>query len=163
MTIESTVIADLAAPVAEAARQEFLTCRLGDETYGIDILKVQEIRQIDRVTRVPKVARHVRGVLNLRGEIVPIVDLALLFGFPQPLSLMDASVIVLKVDGRLVGLAVSSVSDVIGLADEEILPAPELGDRAIANAISGIGSRDGSSLLLLDVDQLMKRVREERE
>jgi purine-binding chemotaxis protein CheW len=62
-----------------------------------------------------------------------------------------------------VGLAVSSVSDVIGLADEEILPAPELGDRAIATVISGIGSRDGSSLLLLDVDQLMKRVREERE
>jgi purine-binding chemotaxis protein CheW len=124
---------------------------------------VQEIRQIYHVTRVPKVARNVRGVVNLRGEIVPIVDLALLFGFPQALSLEEASVIVLKVDGRLVGLAVSSVSDVIGLADEEILPAPELGDRAIANAISGIGSRDGSSLLLLDVDQLMKRVREERE
>ena len=163
MSIESTVIADIAAPAAEAARREFLTCRLGDETYGIDILKVQEIREIDGVTRVPKVARHVRGVINLRGEIVPIVDLALMFGFPQPLSLADASAIVLNVDGRLVGLAVSSVSDVIGLADEEILPAPELGDRAIANVISGIGSRDGSSLLLLDVDQLMKRVREERE
>ena len=163
MSIESTVIADLAAPVAEAARREFLTCRLGEETYGIDILKVQEIREIDGVTRVPKVARHVRGVINLRGEIVPIVDLGLMFGFPQPLSLADASAIVLNVDGRLVGLAVSSVSDVIGLADEEILAAPELGDRAIATVISGIGSRDGSSLLLLDVEQLMKRVREERE
>ena len=163
MSIESTVIADLAAPAAEAARREFLTCKLGEETYGIDILKVQEIREIDIVTRVPKSARHVRGVINLRGEIVPIVDLALMFGFPQPLSLKDASAIVLNVDGRLVGLAVSSVSDVIGLADEEILPAPELGDRAIASAISGIGSRDGASLLLLDVDQLMRRVREERE
>jgi len=163
MTYESTVIAELAAPAAEAARREFLTCKLGEEIYGIDILKVQEIREIDRVTRVPKVARHVRGVINLRGEIVPIVDLALMFGFPQPLALEEASAIVLKVHGRLVGLAVSSVSDVIGLADEEILPPPELGDRAIAHAISGIGSRDGSSLLLLDVDQLMKRVREERE
>lgn len=163
MSIESTVIADLAAPAAEAARREFLTCRLGDETYGIDILKVQEIREFERVTRVPKVARHVRGVINLRGEIVPIVDLALMFGFPQPLNLEEASAIVLKVDGRLVGLAVSGVSDVIGLADEEILPPPELGDRVIASAIAGIGSRDGTSLLLLDVDQLLKRVREERE
>jgi len=163
MTYESTVIKDLAAPAAEAARREFLTCKLGEETYGIDILKVQEIREIDRVTRVPKVMRHVRGVINLRGEIVPIVDLALMFGFPQPLLLEDASAIVLNVEGRLVGLAVSSVSDVIGLADEEILPPPELGDRVIANAISGIGTRDGTSLLLLDVDQLMKRVREERE
>ena len=163
MSIESTVIADLAAPAAEAARREFLTCRLGDETYGIDILKVQEIREIDRVTRVPKVARHVRGVINLRGEIVPIVDLALMFGFADPLKLEDASAVVLNVHGRLVGLAVSSVSDVIGLADDEILPPPELGDRAIASAICGIGSRDGASLLLLEVDQLMKRVREERE
>lgn len=163
MSIESTVISDLAAPAMEAARREFLTCRLGDETYGIDILKVQEIREFDLVTRVPRVARHVRGVINLRGEIVPIVDLAVMFGFPEPLDLAQASAIVLKVDWRLVGLAVSSVSDVIGLADEEILPPPELGDRAIASSISGIGSRDGSSLLLLDVDQLMKRVREERE
>jgi purine-binding chemotaxis protein CheW len=163
MSIESTVISDLPAPAREAARREFLTCKLGEETYGIDILKVQEIREIDSVTRVPRVASHTRGVINLRGEIVPIVDLGLMFGFPHPLPLQDASAIVLKVDGRLVGLAVSSVSDVIGLADEEILPPPELGDRAIASAIMGIGSRDGSSLLLLDVDQLMKRVREERE
>jgi len=163
MSIESTIIAELAAPAAEAARREFLTCRLGEETYGIDILKVQEIREIDGVTRVPRVARHVRGVINLRGEIVPIVDLALMFGFSEPLALAEASAIVLNVDGRLVGLVVSSVSDVIGLADEEIRPPPELGDRVIASAISGIGTRDGETLLLLDVDQLMKRVREERE
>jgi purine-binding chemotaxis protein CheW len=163
MSLETTFIADLTAPAAEASRREFLTCRLGEETYGIDILKVQEIREIDRVTRVPRVARHVRGVLNLRGEIVPIVDLGLMFGFPHPLPLQDASAIVLNVDGRLVGLAVSSVSDVIGLADDEILPPPELGERAIASAISGIGTRDGMTLLLLDVGQLLKRVRDERE
>ncbi len=166
MSTETTVIADFgnfAAPAPEAARREFLSCRLGDETYGIDILKVQEIREIDRVTRVPHVARHVRGVINLRGEIVPIVDLGLMFGFPQPIVLAEASAIVLNVDRRLVGLAVSSVSDVIALADEEILPPPELGDRAIAGAIAGIGTHDGTSLLLLDVDQLLKRIREGRE
>ena len=148
---------------AEQARREFLTCRLGDESYGIDILQVQEIREIDRVTRIPHVARFVRGVINLRGAIVPVVDLGLMFGFAEPIGLKEASAIVLNVDRRLVGLVVSSVSDVIGYTDDEILPAPELGDRAIGAALSGIGTRDGSSVLLLDVEHLMRRVREERE
>lgn len=148
---------------AERARREFLTCKLGEESYGIDILQVQEIREIDRVTRIPHVARFVRGVINLRGAIVPVVDLGLMFGFAEPIGLQEASAIVLNVDRRLVGLVVSSVSDVIGLADDEILPAPELGDRAIGAALSGIGTRDGTSVLLLDVEHLMRRVREERE
>jgi purine-binding chemotaxis protein CheW len=148
---------------AEQARREFLTCKLGEETYGIDILQVQEIREIDRVTRIPHVARFVRGVVNLRGAIVPVVDLGLMFGFPSPIDLKTASAIVLNVDRRLVGLAVSSVSDVIGLAEEEILPAPELGERTIGAAIAGIGTHEGNTVMLLDVDHLMRRVREERE
>jgi purine-binding chemotaxis protein CheW len=148
---------------AERARREFLTCKLGEEVYGIDILKVQEIREIDRVTRIPHVARFVRGVINLRGAIVPVVDLGLMFGFADPLPTEKASAIVLNVDRRLVGLVVSSVSDVIALAEEEILPAPELGGRAIGAAIAGIGTRDSESVMLLDVDHLMRRVREERE
>ena len=164
----------LAAPApersgeAEAARREFLTCRLGDETYGIDILQVQEIREVSEVTRVPHVAPFVRGVINLRGAIVPIVDLGLMFGFPEPLPLAGASAVVLDVERRLVGLVVSSVSDVVGLTDEEISPTPELGTRAIAAAIAGIGVRKDaqgegpSSVLLLDVDYVMRRVREER-
>ena len=148
---------------AERARREFLTCTLGLESYGIDILQVQEIRKIDHVTRIPHVARFVRGVINLRGAIVPVVDLGIMFGFPEPLALQDASAIVLNVDGRLVGLAVSSVSDVLALAEDEILPAPDLGVRAVGAAISGIGVQEGISVLLLDVGHLMRRVREERE
>ena len=148
---------------AEQARREFLTCKLGDESYGIDILQVQEIREIDRVTRIPHVAHFVRGVINLRGAIVPVVDLGLMFGFAEPIPTKEASAIVLNVEGRLVGLLVSSVSDVLALADEEILPAPELGDRAIGAAIAGIGTRGDESVMLLDVDHLMRRVREERE
>ncbi|HEX7466615.1 MAG TPA: chemotaxis protein CheW, partial [Usitatibacter sp.] len=93
----------------------------------------------------------------------------LMFGLPEPLDLKTASAIVLNVDQRMVGLIVSSVSDVVALAPDEILPAPELADRAIGAAISGIGSRRGalaaeaeSSILLLDVDHIMRRVREER-
>lgn len=158
------------SPGTERARREFLTCRLGEETYGIDILKVQEIRRIDGVTRVPNVAAFVRGVINLRGAIVPIVDLGLMFGFPEPITLKDASAIVLNVDRRLVGLVVGSVADVIALAEDEIVPAPELGGRAIGAAIEGIGTRREAnpeeravSVLLLDVDHVIRRIREERE
>src|SRR5258706_4402051 len=152
----------------EAPKREFLTCRLGDETYAVDILQVQEIREVNEVTRVPHVAPFVRGVINLRGAIVPIVDLGLMFGFPEPAKLAGASAIVLDVDHRLVGLVVSSVSDVLQLADDEIAPTPELGSRAIAAAIAGIGTRReangvrSSSVLLLDVDYVMRRVREDR-
>jgi purine-binding chemotaxis protein CheW len=153
----------------EAARREFLTCRLGDESYGIDILQVQEIREVKHVTRVPHVAHYVRGVINLRGAIVPVVDLGLMFGFAEPIAIEDASAIVLNVDHRLVGLVVSSVSDVLALAEDEILPAPEIGAKRIAGAISGIGARKAGegagadTVLLLDVAHIMKRIREERE
>ena len=152
----------------EAAKREFLTCTLGDETYAVDILQVQEIREVNEVTRVPHVAPFVRGVINLRGAIVPIVDLGLMFGFPEPARLAGASAIVLSVDNRLVGLVVKSVSDVLALADDEIAPTPELGTRAIAAAIAGIGTRrdaqgaGAASVLILDVDYVMRRVREER-
>jgi purine-binding chemotaxis protein CheW len=155
---------------AERPRREFLTCRLGDESYGIDILQVQEIREIEGVTRVPHVAPFVRGVINLRGAIVPVVDLGLMFGFPDPIALQGASVIVLNAERRLIGLVVGGVSDVIALAEDEILPAPELGDRAVGAAIAGIAARrdapgegGASSILLLYVDHLLKRIREGRE
>ncbi|HUJ00231.1 MAG TPA: chemotaxis protein CheW [Usitatibacter sp.] len=174
MSADSAIVEAVAVEergrAAEAARREFLTCRLGDEHYGIDILQVQEIREIDRVTRVPHVAPYVRGVINLRGAIVPIVDLGLIFGFPEPLPIEKASAIVLNVDRRMVGLVVAGVSDVVALAEHEILPPPELGDRAIGRAIMGIGTRGAAadeegaaSLLLLDVQHLLRRVREERE
>jgi purine-binding chemotaxis protein CheW len=161
---------DVLSPSEERPRREFLTCRLGGETYGIDILKVQEIRELERVTRVPQVASFVRGVINLRGAIVPVVDLGLMFGLPQPLPLEGASAIVLNVQRRLVGLVVESVSDVVALTDDEIRDPPDLGDRPVARALQGIGMRaDGSagqdglegSILLLDVDHLLGRVRED--
>ena len=155
---------------AERPRREFLTCLLGGETYGVDILQVQEIREIDHVTRVPHVVSYVRGVINLRGAIVPVVDLGLMFGFDEPQPLRGSSAIVLDVDRRLVGLVVQAVSDVVGLADDEVKPAPDLGDRAIAQALAGIGTRrdaegrqEGQSILLLDVEHVMRRIREDRE
>jgi purine-binding chemotaxis protein CheW len=148
------------AQAAERERREFLTFRLGEETYGIDILQVQEIREIEHVTRVPHVASFVRGVINLRGSIVPIADLGLLCGFPDALALKGASAIILNSGRRQVGLVVSSVSDVIALAEDEIGAAPDLGERSIGAAIEGIGKRDGTSVMLLDVEYVLKRIRE---
>ena len=151
--------------VVEKARREFLTFRLGEETYGIDILQVQEIREIEAVTRVPHVSAYTRGVINLRGAIVPVVDLGMMLGFGEPLPLAQASAIVLHAEGRLVGLVVASVSDVIALADDEIRPPPTLDNHAVARAISGIGTRDGdegASVLLLDSEHVLRRIREER-
>ena len=151
--------------LVEKARREFLTFRLGAESYGIDILQVQEIREIDAVTRVPHVAPYVRGVVNLRGAIVPVVDLGLMLGFGEALPLAKASAIVLQAEGRLVGLLVGSVSDVMALADDEIHPPPTLENHAVGRAISGIGMRaedQGASVLLLDADHVLRRIREER-
>lgn len=156
---------DLAMTPAAAAteqKREFLTFRLGAETYAVDILNVQEIRDVDRVTRVPHVPRYLRGVINLRGAIVPVVDLGLMLGFPEALPLAGASAIVLNAGGRLTGLAVTSVSDVMAFADEEIRPAPDLGERHGTAAISAIAVRDAITLLILDVDRLLTRIREER-
>ncbi len=149
----------------EKARREFLTFRLGEESYGIDILQVQEIREIEAVTRVPHVAAYTRGVINLRGAIVPVVDLGLMLGFGEPLALDNASAIVLHSEGRLVGLVVASVSDVIALAEDEIRPPPTLENQAIGRALSGIGMRaedEGASVLLLDAEHVLRRIREER-
>lgn len=169
MSALAPVMAPAGDGVAERARREFLTFTLGDEVYGIDILQVQEIREIERVTRVPRVAPFVRGVINLRGAIVPIVDLGLMFGFPEAHAVAGASAIVLNAERRLVGLVVSSVSDVVALADDEIVPAPELGGRAIGAALAGIGTPRAlagegapASILLLDVEHLMRRIREDR-
>ena len=156
-----TLVPPGATDAAERPRREFLTFRLGPETYGVDILKVQEIREVDRVTRVPHVPPYLRGVINLRGAIVPIVDLGLMLGFREALPVEHASAIVLNAEGRLTGLVVNGVSDVVALSEEEIRPAPDLGGRG-AGSISGIGVRDEGSILLLDVVHLLGRIREER-
>jgi purine-binding chemotaxis protein CheW len=145
---------------ADLERRKFLTFRLGEETYGIDILQVQEIREIEQVTRVPHVAGFVRGVINLRGSIVPVADLGLLCGFPDALALKGASTIILNSGRRQVGLVVSSVSDVVALSDDEIGPAPDLGERAVGSAIAGIGKCDGGSVMLLDAEHVLERIRE---
>ena len=134
---------------------EYLTFRLGAEEYGIDILKVQEIRSYEPPTRIANAPPFVKGVVNLRGVIVPIVDLRLKLGCASADYNSFTVVIVLNVKGRVVGAVVDSVSDVLELANDAIRSAPEMASVADTTCITGIGSVAERMLILMDIEGLM--------
>ena len=148
-----------AARASAAAGGEFLTFRLGAEEYGIDILKVQEIRSYEQPTRIANAPAFVKGVVNLRGVIVPIVDLRVKFELGEARYDAFTVVIILNVAGRVVGAVVDSVSDVLELDNKQIKAAPEFNSLLDAGYITGLGtveSGEGERLLILvDIERLM--------
>ena len=144
------------APVAaEAEGREFLTFRLGAEEYAIDILKVQEIRTYEAPTRIANTPAFIKGVMNLRGNIVPIIDLRVKFGLPEQKIDTQTVVIVLNVAKRTVGVVVDGVSDVIAVGADEIKPAPELGGALDMRYIQGLATVGGQMMILIDIERLM--------
>jgi purine-binding chemotaxis protein CheW len=137
-----------------AVRDEFLSFRLGTEEYAIDILQVREIRAHERATRMPNAPGFVKGVINLRGAIVPIVDLRSKFGFPEENGASTVTII-LSIAERAVGVVVDAVSDVVALAREQVKPAPELKSVIEDGFIRGIAPVDGRMLIVLDIQRLM--------
>lgn len=135
--------------------QEFLTFTLGDEEYGVDILKVQEIRGYDTVTALPDAPEFIKGVINLRGTIVPILDLRLKFNLSKAEYNEFTVMIILNVADRVVGIVVDGVSDVIDLPESAIRPAPEIGGSIEDQYITGIGTVDERMLILLDIERLI--------
>lgn len=142
-----------AAALQEA--DEFLTFALGKEEYGVDILKVQEIRSYEGVTRLPDAPDYIKGVINLRGTIVPVIDMRLKFRLENADYSALTVMIVLSVAGRVVGIVVDSVSDVVRLGGEQIRPVPELGATIDSQFLTGIGTLDERMLILLDIERLM--------
>jgi purine-binding chemotaxis protein CheW len=140
---------------ADIAGQEFLAFTLGKEEYGIDILKVQEIRGYETVTRIANAPEFIKGVVNLRGIIVPIVDMRIKFRLGEPTYDQFTVVIILNVAGRVVGMVVDSVSDVTTLVPEQIKPAPEMGTALNTDYLIGLGTIDERMLILVDIDRLM--------
>ncbi|MES2830686.1 MAG: chemotaxis protein CheW [Pseudomonadota bacterium] len=134
---------------------EFLAFTLGQEEYGIDILKVQEIRGYEQVTRIANAPEFVKGVVNLRGIIVPIVDMRIKFKLGEPTYDQFTVVIILNIGGRIMGMVVDSVSDVITLGAEQIKPAPEMGTTFNTDYLTGLGTLDERMLILIDIDKLM--------
>lgn len=139
----------------EIAGNEFLAFTLGREEYGIDILKVQEIRGYEQVTRIANAPDFVKGVVNLRGIIVPIVDMRIKFNLGEPTYDQFTVVIILNIGGRIMGMVVDSVSDVITLKEEQVKPAPEMGTAFNTDYLIGLGTLDERMLILIDIDKLM--------
>ncbi|RZT29318.1 chemotaxis protein CheW [Cupriavidus agavae] len=140
---------------SEASGQEYLVFTLGTEEYGIDILKVQEIRSYETVTRIANAPDFIKGVTNLRGVIVPIVDLRLKFDLGNVRYDHQTVVIILNVAGRVVGIVVDGVSDVLTLTGDDIKPAPEFGVSVSNEHLTGLGSVEGRMLILIDIERMM--------
>jgi purine-binding chemotaxis protein CheW len=144
--------------VADAGRvsaHEFLAFTLGQEEYGIDILKVQELRGYESVTHIANAPEFIKGVVNLRGIIVPIIDMRIKFHLSDPTYDQFTVVIILNVVGRVMGMVVDSVSDVMALTQEQIKPPPEMGTTFDSAYLIGIGTVDERMLILVDIDKLM--------
>ena len=151
-TLTSLPAADQSAkPVAK----EFLSFRLGAEEYGIDILAVREIRAYERPTRIANTPDYIRGVINLRGAIVPIVDLRIKLGQANPAYDSVTVVIILNIGGRMTGVVVDSVSDVIALTPDQIRPAPDFHASVGTSAITGLASLGENLLILVDIAAFM--------
>ena len=134
---------------------EYLVFTLGDEEYGIEILKVQEIRGCERVTRIANSPDFITGVTNLRGVIVPIVDLRIKFNLAGAEINEKTVVIVLSLAQRVVGIVVDGVSDVLSLNAEEIKPAPDFSVTLSTDYLLGLGSVDERMIILVDIEKLL--------
>ena len=148
--------AGYAVPVATLpATLEFLAFTLGAEEYGIDIQRVQELRGYDAVTHIANAPAFLKGVVNLRGTIVPIVDMRIKFNLGTPTYDQFTVVIILNVAERVVGMVVDSVSDVITLTPEQIRPAPEMDAAVNLDYLIGLGTLEQRMLILVDIERLM--------
>ena len=140
---------------ADSGGRELLTFTLGSEEYGIDILKVQEIRGYDAVTTIANSPEFIKGVINLRGIIVPIIDMRIKFRLGNVTYNQLTVVIILNVANRVVGIVVDGVSDVITLSAEQLKPAPEFSSSLDTQYITGLGTVDDRMIIVIDIERLM--------
>jgi len=134
---------------------QFLTFSLGEELYGVDILRVQEIKGYTAVTKIPNTPSHIKGVLNLRGTIVPIVELRIKFGMPTIDYTTFTVIIVVVVQDKVMGLVVDAVSDVLDIEKKDIQSAPDFGNMIDVAFLNGIGKSGDKLVSLLDIDRLL--------
>jgi purine-binding chemotaxis protein CheW len=153
----ATLDAPVTSATARATPGKYLTFSLASEEYGASVLKVREIMKMMDITVVPQVPPHVRGVINLRGKVITVVDLRLKFGFEAKEQTDQTAIIVVEiaVDGGkiLTGLVVDSVSDVLNIVADEIEATPAFGDRVKTDYISGLAKVKGRVKILLDLDR----------
>jgi len=145
--------------VAEIAQTtQYLTFKLGDEVFALDISKVREVLDFTSVTKVPRTPEFMRGVINLRGSVVPVVDLRLKFGMSRTENGVNTCVIITEVtvdgDTTVLGALADSVQEVLDLDSEHIAPAPKIGTKLRTEFIHGMGKRDDWLIIILDIDKV---------
>ena len=143
------------ATATRESTREVLVFVLGAEEYGVDILKVQEIRGYEKVTPIPSAPEYLKGVVNLRGTIVPVIDMRVKFGMSEPRYDAFTVVIILRLAHRVIGIVVDAVSDVVALAHDEVKSAPQLGTVVDASFIAGLATQNDRMVLLLDIEKLL--------
>ncbi|MFP4152473.1 MAG: chemotaxis protein CheW [Alkalispirochaeta sp.] len=141
-----------------ATTSQYLTFMLAEEQYAVQVYDVKEVLEYTTVTRVPRTQDFMRGVINLRGSVVPVIDLRLKFGMGETEKTIDTSIIVMEVeinnDKVTVGTLADSVQEVINLDEEQIEPAPQIGTRIKTEFIRGIGKQDEQFIIILDIDRI---------
>ncbi len=135
--------------------RQFLTFQLGEELYGVDILRVQEIKGYTAVTRIPNTPDYIKGVLNLRGTIVPIIELRTKFSMPHVDYTAFTVIVVVVVRDKVMGLVVDAVSDVLDIDKKDIQPPPTFGAKVDVSFLSGIGKTGEKLVAILDIDRLL--------
>ena len=137
------------------AQREVLVFVLGGEEYAVDILKVQEIRGYDKVTPIPKAPPFLKGIVNLRGTIVPVIDLRVKFGLDDPKYDATTVMIVLRIGARVIAIVVDGVSDTLGIASTDVKPAPSMGGLVDTSYLGGLVAKEGRMILLLDIERFL--------
>ena len=151
----ASLVTESLGPINSHMANEFLTFRLGGEEYGIEILKVQEIRGYDSITQIANTPEFIKGVVNLRGIIVPIIDMRIKFRLGNADYDQFTVVIILNVAGRIMGIVVDGVSDVLTLEAEQMRPTPGFGSIIDTEYIMGLGTVEKRMLILIDIEKLM--------
>lgn len=138
---------------------KYLTFILGDEGYGLEILKVQEIIGMQEITKIPRTPHYVKGVINLRGKVIPIIDLRIKFGMPEQELTRKTCIIVVQVrradSSLIIGIIVDEVSEVLNISGDQIEAAPSLGNRMDTHFILGMAKTESAVKILLDIDKVL--------
>jgi purine-binding chemotaxis protein CheW len=141
----------------EAELLQLVTFSIGDEEFGVEILKVQEINRMMEITRVPKAPDFVEGVINLRGRVIPVIDLRKRFGLESKVHDKDTRIIVIEINKMIVGFVVDAVSEVLRIPADTVEPPPPVVAGLDSEYISGVGKLEDRLLILLDLDRLLTR------
>ena len=156
---ESTATLDQAVKVMVDREGKYLTFTLADEEYGIGILKIREIIGLMPITAVPQTPLYVKGVINLRGKVIPVVDLRLRFGMAANEYTERTCIIVVEIDGEAgtvqIGIVVDAVSEVLNIKSEEIEDTPTFGSKPNMDHILGMAKMEGGVKILLDIDRVL--------